>query len=205
MLKIVIEKKFRSKFHQFNLSFFGEFEDAKIHIIHGVSGIGKTTLLRIIAGLEKPDKGEIYFNNTLWNSESSFVTTQNRNIGFVFQDYALFPNMTVTEQLLFAMKSEDAQFLKRIIETFGLDELLEQKPIQLSGGQKQRVALARAIVQKPNVLLLDEPLSALDETKRNELRTLILDIKNEFKMTVLLVTHYPTEMKDIADHFIEIK
>jgi len=204
MLKINIKKKYISKYHQFDLSFNGEFESGKIHVIHGVSGIGKTTLLRIIAGLDKPDSGSIQFENTVWNSENLFVETRMRNIGFVFQDYALFSNMTVNEQLNFAMKSEEISFLERITDTFGLEQLLSQKPIQLSGGQKQRVALARAIVQKPNVLLLDEPLSALDEAKRIELRKLISDIKNEFNITVLLVTHYPSEMNKIADTVIEI-
>lgn len=205
MLKLAIQKEYNSKFHQFKLSFSGEFEDGKIHILHGVSGIGKTTLLRLIAGLEKPDFGTIFYKNLEWNSESVFIKTQERNIGFVFQDYALFPNMNVLEQLQFSMKSEDLSFLNRIINIFGLKNLLSQKPIQLSGGQKQRVALARAIVQKPNVLLLDEPLSALDESKRGELRKLILEIKNEFNMMILLVTHYPSEMKDIADNFVELK
>lgn len=176
--------------------------------IYGASGVGKTSLLRMLAGFLEPETGFIKVQGNEWyNSDKKInLSPQKRSIGFVFQDYALFPNMTVKENLLFAInKASPKNVVEELLALVELEQLHNRKIQTLSGGQKQRVALARALVRKPKLLLLDEPLSALDEELRDKLQSLILNIHKQFNLTTLLVSHDMAEMTRLADEIIFIK
>ena len=170
--------------------------------ISGPSGGGKTSLLRLIAGLEKPDSGFIRFQDEYWldTSRRLFLPPQKRKMGLVFQDYALFPNMTVEQNLAYALpKEHDDSIVHELIHIMELSELAQRYPTMLSGGQQQRVALARALVRKPGLLLLDEPLSALDTAMRSKLQDYILRLHRSFQLTTILVSHDFLEIKKMAE------
>jgi molybdate transport system ATP-binding protein len=170
--------------------------------VTGPSGAGKTTLLKQIAGLIPAQSGKITFGSEIWLDASvkKQLPVQKRNIGFVFQDYALFPHMTVRENLLFALPEKKyIQLADELLETIDLVQLASRKPFQLSGGQQQRVALARALVRKPDLLLLDEPLSALDFTMRKDLQDMLLHFHRRFQFTMIIVTHDVAEIFRVAD------
>ncbi|KAA6343158.1 molybdate transport system ATP-binding protein [termite gut metagenome] len=173
--------------------------EREVIALYGKSGAGKTTLLRIIAGLLKPDKGIIQIDNKVIFDSTRHInlSPQKRNIGFMFQDYALFPNMNVEQNICFAQK-KDRTFVNQLIETFELETLRKQKPDRLSGGQRQRVALARSLARKPDILLLDEPLSSLDEDMRLFLQSEILKAHQIFHFTTLMVSHDKDEIKRIS-------
>jgi molybdate transport system ATP-binding protein len=170
--------------------------------LFGKSGVGKTTLLRIIAGLTKADSGFVKVADNSWfdSSKKINIRPQKRNIGFVFQDYALFPNMTVKEHLLFAQPKSEHKYVSQLLETFHLKGLCERKPAQLSGGQQQRLAVARALARKPEILLLDEPLSALDSETRSLLQHEIISAHRNFNATTLLVSHDVNEVFKLSDY-----
>ncbi|MEA4917536.1 ABC transporter ATP-binding protein [Proteiniphilum sp.] len=175
--------------------------------IFGPSGSGKTTLLRMIAGLVKPDKGSISINSIpVYDSGKKInLVPQRRHVGYMFQDYALFPNMSVEKNIRFAQgREKDNVLVEALIHEFGLDNLRRQKPDKLSGGQRQRVALARAIAAKPDVLLLDEPLSAVDEEMRLSLQDEIIKVHTIFSMTTLMVSHDRTEIARLSTHLLPI-
>lgn len=163
----------------------------------GESGSGKTTLLRIIAGLESIDKGVLKVDGKVWIDGKKSLPPQKRGIGFVFQDYALFPNMSVEKNLLYV--KNDRSFAKRVLEITGLLELKDRYPNTLSGGQKQRVALCRAMMNKPKILLMDEPLSALNPDMRTSLQMDILKLHKEFGTTTVIVSHDPSEIYRLAN------
>jgi molybdate transport system ATP-binding protein len=170
--------------------------------VTGPSGSGKTTFLRQLAGLVQPQAGVITHNNVAWFDDKNRIDTpvQKRNIGFVFQDYALFPHLTVKQNLLFALdKGASNSIVDDLLRAVNLEQLADRKPYQLSGGQQQRVALARALVRKPDVLLLDEPLSALDHSMRGNLQDLLLTFHREFGFTMIIVTHDLAEIFRMAD------
>ena len=170
--------------------------------ISGPSGGGKTTLLRLIAGLEKPEAGLIRYREETWlNTRKGIsVSTQKRKIGLVFQDYALFPNMTVEKNLAYAQhRGQDPAVVQELMAITELSELAGRYPANLSGGQQQRVALARALVRKPGLLLLDEPLSALDTAMRSRLQDYILELHHSFQLTTILVSHDFAEIKKMAE------
>jgi len=175
--------------------------------ISGTSGSGKTTLLRLIAGLEK-GTGFIKIKDNVWldSTNNKYLPPQQRKVGYVFQNYALFPNMTVQQNLRFALeKNQSPVIIDELIETMELGELVNRNPQQLSGGQQQRVALARALVRKPPILLLDEPLSALDEGLRNHLQDYILKIHRKYQLTTLLVSHNTQEIYKMADKVLVLE
>lgn len=170
--------------------------------ITGPSGSGKTTFLKQLAGLITPQSGSIIFGQEIWldSDRGINIPVQQRNIGFVFQDYALFPHMSVKQNLEYALeKNIPKDIIYELLKATDLEQLADRKPHQLSGGQQQRVALARALVRKPRLLLLDEPLSALDPGMRQSLQELLLRFQNEFQFTMIIVTHDVGEIFYLAD------
>ncbi len=173
-------------------------DKGEIICIFGKSGAGKTTILRMLAGLSAPDSGNIVVDKEIWyNSEQNIdLAPKKRSTGFVFQNYALFPNMTVRQNLEFAYK--DIKRVDDLLEFTGLENLQTRYPDTLSGGQQQRVALARALVTRPKLLLLDEPLSALDMVMRQDLQNLILKINKELSISMIIVSHDLAEIFKLA-------
>jgi len=167
--------------------------------ISGKSGSGKTTLLRILAGLEEAD-GKIVVDGKIWLDNSYSLAIQKRELGFVFQDYALFPNMNVEENLLFVKK--DKTLVKELLEITELSPLAKRYPQTLSGGQKQRVSLCRAMMNRPKLLLLDEPLSALDPKMRLKLQNEILTLHKKFDTTTIMISHDPSEIYKLSSRTI---
>jgi molybdate transport system ATP-binding protein len=176
--------------------------------LSGPSGAGKTTLLRLLAGLDRPDGGFIKTENGAWydHARRQWLPPQRRPLGFVFQDYALFPNMTVRENLAFAAEGqpEARHVVGELLELFELAELAGRRPAVLSGGQQQRVALARALARRPRLLLLDEPLSALDLPTRLRLQDVLAAAHRQFKLTTILISHDPAEIARLADRVVEL-
>jgi len=178
-----------------------DLEKDKIACILGPSGCGKTTLLKLIAGLEKVETGNILLNNIIVSSNNYHLQTEKRKIGFLFQDYALFPHLTVRENLNFAVN--DNKILKHdiddIIQIIKLPNSLQKYPHELSGGEQQRVALARSIISQPDLLLLDEPFSSLDLSLKEEIRDDTLHLLQKSNMSVIIVTHDPFEAMFISN------
>lgn len=176
----------------------------EITAIFGESGAGKTTLLKIIAGLIKPEFGRIKVGDELWldTQKNINLAIQKRKIGFVFQDYALFPNMSVKENISYAATSK--QKVEELLSLMNLENLAKIYPKNLSGGQAQRVALARALAREPQILLLDEPLSALDFKMRSFLQDELVKILQHFKITTLLVSHDLAEIYKLSHRILEL-
>ena len=176
--------------------------------LSGPSGAGKTTLLRLLAGLSRPDDGFIQAENACWYSHErrQWLPPQRRPLGFVFQDYALFPHMTVRENLVFAANGQanKNQIVSELLELLELGELAQHRPAALSGGQQQRVALARALARRPRLLLLDEPLAALDQPTRRRLQQALLGVHRQFNLTTILISHDPAEIARLADRVVEL-
>jgi len=197
MINIHIKKCFAG----FCLEVNEKFETGKFYALYGKSGSGKTTFFRVLSGLER-SKGIILVNDVIWQDERKFLPPQKRDIGYVFQDYALFPNMSVLENLLFVRY--DINYAKRLLEMVELYEYKDRFPQTLSGGQKQRVAIIRALMKKPKILLLDESLSALDEEVKEKIKKEIKIIHNEFNLTTFIITHQREDIYDLADELIYI-
>ncbi len=207
MIDISINKKLQSASGEMVLDLQLKILKEKLVTLYGKSGAGKTTLLKIIAGLLPVDKGSIHIGNSIWldTQKNINLPPQKRDIGLVFQEYALFPNMTVKENLLFALnKGQDQKIIKELIEIIDLGDLQSRKPQTLSGGQKQRVALARALVKKPKILMLDEPLSALDHEMRHKLQQYVMQVHKEYKLTTILISHDVSEIIKMSDYLFEI-
>ena len=207
MLKIDIQRAMLSAEGKSNLEINTEIQDKELLCLFGHSGAGKTTMLRLLAGLTKPDKGRIVFNETVWfDSEKKInLPPQERNVGYMFQDYALFPNMTVEKNISFGQKEKNRDEVNKLLELFDLQILRNQHPAKLSGGQKQRVALARALAAKPNVLLLDEPLSALDYEMRLALQHEIRKAHELLNTITIMVSHDLQEVFHLASSVILLK
>lgn len=195
-------KKIRLELGKFTLNDLElEINLGEYFVILGPSGSGKTVLLETIAGLYTPDKGAILYNK----KDIVCLAPEKRDIGFVYQNYELFPHMTVKDNITFGLKIRGTKKnyiikkLKRLVSIFKIEYLLERYPRKLSGGEKQRVALARALIISPRILLLDEPLSALDVMIKSELQKEIKNIHNEFKPTIIHVTHDIEEAIFLAD------
>jgi iron(III) transport system ATP-binding protein len=171
-------------------------------VIYGPSGSGKTTLLRLIAGLEIPDAGKVILDGILNSGEGEWVPPHQRNLGFVFQASALWPHMTVSQNIQFGLKklpSHDAKAsLNEILERTGLQGLNQRYPSQLSGGEARRVSLARTLAPKPKILLMDEPLTNLDPDLKTNLLNLVLEIVAQENITMIYVTHDSQEADQIA-------
>ncbi|MCH3917557.1 MAG: ABC transporter ATP-binding protein [Spirochaetia bacterium] len=181
-----------------------EIREGEMVTFLGPSGCGKTTTLRMISGFERPTEGNVYIDGELVND----IPANKRNTSMVFQSYAIFPHMSVRDNIGFGLelkhhkKSEIAKEVDEIMHTMGLTDLGNRQPNQLSGGQQQRVALARAIVNKPHVLLFDEPLSNLDAKLREQMRTEIRRIQKKFGITSIYVTHDQIEAMTVSDRIM---
>ncbi|MDF2953837.1 MAG: ABC-type sugar transport system [Thermodesulfobacterium sp.] len=187
-----------------------EIRDREFLVILGPSGCGKTTLLNLIAGIEKPSSGEIYFGEKLVFSDKKniFVSPKERNIAMVFQNYALYPHMSVFENIAFPLRIQkmDKNIIKKevekVAEMLNIKGLLQARPYELSGGEKQRVAIARALVRKPNLFLLDEPLSNLDAQLRLTARTELKTLQKNLKITTIYVTHDQIEAMSLGERIV---
>lgn len=175
----------------------------EIFALLGPSGCGKTTTLRLIAGFEHPDQGKVILNGQLLSGTGTHVAPQNRGIGFVFQDYALFPHMSALDNVAFGLtdlpRHKRKVFAEEVLCRTGMGEYKDRNPSELSGGQQQRVALARAIAPKPQLILLDEPFSNLDAMLRDSMRKEVRAILKKAGMSAVLVTHDQEEALSFAD------
>lgn len=208
MLKINITKELCMASGNTMLHIDKEINHGELVALFGDSGSGKTTLLRMIAGLERPTSGEIIFRDEIWFSSSKGIDLpiQQRGVGFSFQDYALFETMSVRENLLFALKKgSDVKVVDEMLALMELETLARVMPRTLSGGQKQRVALARALVSRPRILLLDEPLSALDGMMRLKLQDELLSIHKRTGITCLFSSHDMSEIFKVSSRVLGIK
>lgn len=207
VMEIDVQKELVSAHGRMTLTIKVKFLRGELVVLFGESGAGKTTLLRMISGLTKPDRGHIKVGNSVWFDSAAGInkSPQERNIGFVFQDYALFPNMSVFNNVAYGQTQGDQLYVNELIQKFGLTEFSSRKPDKLSGGQKQRVALARALARKPDFLLLDEPLSALDADIRTSLQNEILKAHGINNATTLLVSHDLTEVFRLAQKVLKIE
>ena len=199
MMDIAVEKALLGSLGAMSLDIQLLIAQGSFVALSGQSGSGKTTLLRILAGLE-PAKGKIIVDDEVWLDAKTSLSPQKRKIGFVFQDYALFPNMSVLDNLLFV--KNDVKLAMKLLEMTEMSALSKRLPVSLSGGQKQRISLCRAMMNRPKLLLMDEPLSALDPLMRTKLQHEILMLHKEFQTTTMMVSHDPSEMYRLSSRVI---
>ena len=206
-IELNISKKLCTSSGEFTLRADLSIKGNELVAFFGPSGVGKTTLLRIIAGLTDADEGYLQVDGRTWFDSAKRINLvpQKRKVGFVFQSYALFPNMSVFENIRFAQPKQDRKHLHELLEILGLEKLQNRKPAMLSGGQQQRVALARALARKPDILLLDEPLSALDQEMRTALQNEIMQVHNKWNITSVLVSHDLPEVFRLCSRVIVFK
>lgn len=197
-----ISKKYKNKTVLEDISF--EIQRGEFLSLLGPSGCGKTTILRMLIGIEQPTSGRIYKDGI----DITSAAPKDRNIGIVFQNYSLFPNMDVYHNISYALQSRKLgkdiidQKVKEMIETVGLEEHIYKKPRQLSGGQQQRVAIARTLVLNPDIILFDEPMSALDAEIKVTLRAQLKEIQKRLKITMVYVTHDQEEAFSLSDRIM---
>lgn len=203
------------KLDRFSVDMEYSFEEGVL-VIQGESGAGKTTVLNCIAGLKQPDRGRIAIDGRIVFDEKTNVPVKKRQIGYLFQNYALFPNMTVGKNVIYGIKNKEEywdrkkrkellEYADYIMDTFQITHLQKRYPEKISGGEKQRVALARAIVTRPKLLLLDEPFSALDVKTKEVVYEEFASFKKSLGIPTILITHDPQESKLFADHKIFMK
>lgn len=200
MLKIDISHQINQRNIEIHIN-----DDApKIYAIQGPSGIGKTTILNMIAGLKKADQAEIEVNQRILTSTSrrKQIKIQQRRIGYLFQDYQLFPHLTVQQNITFM--TQYSEHINDVMNTLNISHLVDKYPITLSGGEAQRVALARALSIKPDLLLLDEPFSSLDDHTKRESMNLVHKIYDLWKIPIIFVTHSNEEAHTLANEIIMI-
>jgi len=202
MINIDITKELHGANGAMQLVFQAAIKKGEFVALSGKSGSGKTTLLRILAGLEKAD-GTISVEQKEWLHADKSLPPQKREIGFVFQDYALFDNMTIEQNLLYVAK--DTELANQLLEITELSSMKKRYPHALSGGQKQRVSICRALMKRPKILLLDEPLSALDPAMRTKLQNELLLLHKEFGTTTVMVSHDPSEIYRLANRVIVLQ
>jgi molybdate transport system ATP-binding protein len=206
MITITLTKTLQSATGRLDLQVQTSIEAGSFVALFGSSGAGKTTILRMLAGLAEPDTGHIVVGGETWFDAEKRINLppQKRAIGFVFQDYALFPNLSVRDNVAYAADKNDARWVDELLELSGLSALRHRLPDTLSGGQKQRVALARAIARKPALLLLDEPLSALDAQLRSQLQDDLARLHQRFGLTTLLVSHDVGEVFKLSQRVLRL-
>lgn len=180
-----------------------EVEAGEVLCLLGPSGSGKTTLLRIAAGIDKQSSGTVWIDKRVVSGEGVHALPEKRGIGLVFQDHALFPHLTILQNVMFGLKGQPRRMAeeqaRRIISRVGLEQYVEMYPHQLSGGEQQRVALARALAPRPGILLMDEPFSGLDARLRDSVREETLGLLRDTRSTAIIVTHDPEEALRVAD------
>ena len=211
LLQVDVEKKLASRGRSFKLKVAFSSEEQFV-VLFGPSGSGKTLTLESVAGLVAPDAGRISLNGrTLFDSAGGInVPSRHRGVGYLFQDYALFPHLTVVENVGFGLKKnwqwrlsrQERRHVEEFLENFEISHLKDSFPFDLSGGQKQRVALARALIRKPELLLLDEPFSALDTLLRVRMRKELIRIQAMFNISVIMITHDPEDIGGFADTLV---
>lgn len=207
LLKAHFQKEF-SGGPAISAAFEQSVDDYSVTVLFGPSGCGKTTILRCLAGLERPDSGSISFRDQVWFDAANGrnCSPQLRGVGYLFQEHALFPHLTVAQNIAFGLRKQPADQLRRqvaeILTAFELQSLENRLPRQISGGQQQRTALARVLIRKPRLLLLDEPLSALDSLLREQLRNELRRRLAEFRIPAVIVTHDRTEAIALADQVV---
>ncbi|MCG6942014.1 MAG: molybdenum ABC transporter ATP-binding protein [Thiohalocapsa sp.] len=213
MAKPGIQARVRVQWPGFALDVDERLPGLGVTALFGHSGSGKTTLLRCIAGLEHAAAGEIRFNGETWQDASTWVPTHRRPIGYVFQEASLFPHLTVLSNLRYGQKrsqakgqgqdAREARFsLEHAIELLGIGHLLKRRPASLSGGERQRVGIARALAVSPRLLLMDEPLAALDLARKQEILPYLERLHDDLEIPVLYVSHAPDEVARLADHLV---
>lgn len=205
LLKFRASKMLHTADGQQSLDIAFELEKGRLLTIYGPSGAGKTTILRILAGLTDIETGTIEADGEVWCDTQLKINipARKRSVGMVFQDFALFPHLSVRGNLEFALqKGDDDRLVEELIDLMELGALQNIRPQRLSGGQQQRVALARAMVRRPRLLLLDEPLSALDDEMRFKLQDYILRAHRQYSLTTILVSHYLPEIFRLSDEVI---
>jgi molybdate transport system ATP-binding protein len=210
-VRVDIRKRLVSEGREFRLEAAFEAENERI-VVFGPSGSGKSVTLQCIAGLLTPDYGRIEIGSrVLFDSAARInLPPQARSVGYVFQEYALFPHLTVEGNVGFALQSTlggraDAAVRERVgmfLALFGLEGLARSLPRELSGGQRQRVALARALIRRPDMLLLDEPLAALDPMLREQVRSELLDVQSRFQVPMIIITHDPADAEALAENLV---
>jgi len=208
MIEFSLQKKLHTARGEMLLDVSGKLEQGRLYCLYGPSGAGKTSILRMLAGFMTPDAGSIITDGTPWFDAQKRIrlTPQRRRTGFVFQDYALFPNMNVREHLAFALpRKAPRERVDALLESSGLSTFASRKIAGLSGGQQQRLALARAIATEPRLLLLDEPLSAIDSEMRLQLQAVLLTLHRELALTTVLVSHDSDEIIRLADEVIHLE
>lgn len=207
MISCQIEKSLQAAGGEMRLRIDLQVPRGQLVALYGESGAGKTSTLRMLAGLMAPDSGRIAVGGKTWFDPASGVNLrpQQRGLGFVFQDYALFPHLTVRQNLEFGAETGHKAGVDELIALVELGELQHRKPGTLSGGQKQRVALARALVRRPALLLLDEPLSALDLKIRLKLQDYLLRLHREYGLTTLLISHDLGEIHKLCDRVLVLE
>jgi len=164
------------------------FQSGVLNIVSGESGVGKTSLLNLIAGLERPSSGSIVLDNITQADSNHFIEPEKRNIGFVFQDFALFPHMSIESNITFAGES-DNKFFNKLVRRMSLADHLKKYPHEISGGQQQRVSIARALFSKPKILLVDEPISNQDKENKNEIIKIISEFIKNQNIICIIVSH----------------
>lgn len=206
-----IEAQFRLPFPDFTLEVDLQLPAKGVTALFGHSGSGKTTLLRCIAGLECAPQGFLRVNGKLWqdSKQDVFLPTHQRSLGYVFQEASLFPHLNVRKNLEFGRKRvsflRNPAGLAQAVELLGISHLLERMPDKLSGGERQRVAIARALAVSPQVLLMDEPLAALDLKRKQEILPFLTRLQGELAIPILYVTHSPQEVTQLADYLVVLE
>ena len=201
-----IRARFRLDRSDFSLDVDLDLPGRGVTALFGQSGSGKTTLLRLIAGLERAEGGELNVNGQVWQDADSFLPTHRRPLGYVFQEASLFPHLSVRRNLEFGLRrvaaAERKVSLEQAIELLGIGPLLERRPDSLSGGERQRVGIARALAVSPRILLMDEPLAALDLARKKEILPYLEKLHDELEIPLLYVSHAPDEVARLADHIV---
>ncbi len=202
MISVSIQKQLDGAGGKFDLDFDLQLEQGSIVAIMGPSGAGKSSILRMLAGILQPDKGMIKLGDNLWfdHQQKINLPPQKRDVGLVFQNLALFPHMSIIDQIRYAQSSSSDAEIEELLSLMDLSSLRSKKPASLSGGQQQRVALARSIIQSPQLLLLDEPLSALDYDMKDQMRSYIKKVHHQYGMTIFLVSHDRQDVLDLCDY-----